>query len=125
MIGYFRAALAAAALVLAPAAAQAACKVGKMADLPVTMSGLRPLISARINGVEASFIADSGAFYSLISPGVAGAAGLKLTPAPPWFRLRGLGGDTSASITKVKDLVLAGIPLHDIEFIVGGSDTGT
>jgi tetratricopeptide (TPR) repeat protein/predicted aspartyl protease len=121
----FRAAAGLAALVSVQGAAGAACKVGKMADLPVTMSGLKPLISARINGVDASFIADSGAFFSVISPGVAGAAGLKLTAAPPWFRLSGVGGDTSASTTRVKDLVLAGIPLHNIEFIVGGSDTGT
>src|SRR4051812_43409503 len=105
---------------LGAGAADAACKVGELAKLPVTMDGLRPMVAAKINGVEARFIADSGAFYSLISPGMAGAAGLKLTAAPPWYRLKGLGGDTSASYTKVKDLTLAGIPLHNLDFFVGG-----
>jgi tetratricopeptide (TPR) repeat protein/predicted aspartyl protease len=121
----FRAAMGIAALLLAAGAADAACKVEKLADLPVTMDGMKPLVAAKINGVQASFIADSGAFYSMLSPGVAGAAGLKLVPAPPWYRITGMGGDTTTSYTKVKDLTLAGIPLHNIEFFVGGTDTGT
>ena len=28
----------------------AACKIGRLAELPVTMTGLRPLVSAKING---------------------------------------------------------------------------
>src|SRR3954451_9325089 len=116
----------AAALVLGPGAANAACKVEKYADLPVTMDGMQPLVAAKINGVDASFIVDSGAFYSLMSPGVAGAAGLKLDRIPPeQFQLMGVGGSTRAAITKVKDLVVAGIPVHNIEFFVGGTDTGT
>ena len=108
-----------------PSAAAAACTVQKLADLPVTMSGLRPMVSARINGREGSFIADSGAFFSLISPGMAAAAGLRVMAAPPSFRITGIGGDTSAFYTTVKDLILAGIPLHNMEFFVGGTDTGT
>src|SRR3954468_9227677 len=128
--GGFRAAMGIAALAIAgapaPASAQAACKVEKYADLPVTMDGMQPLVAAKINGVDASFIVDSGAFYSLMSPGVAGAAGLKLDRIPPeQFQLMGVGGSTRAAITKVKDLVVAGIPVHNIEFFVGGTDTGT
>ncbi|MDB5693247.1 MAG: hypothetical protein JWO81_2310 [Alphaproteobacteria bacterium] len=121
----FRAAMGIAAVLLAPAAAEAACKVEKFADLPVTMDGLRPMVAARINGVDGAFIVDSGAFFSLLSPGMAGAAGLKLERAPEGFRLGGIGGSTSASIAKVKDLMVAGIPVHNIEFFVGGTDTGT
>src|SRR4051812_33204332 len=128
--GCFRAAMGIAALAiagaLAPASAQAACKVEKYADLPVTMDGMQPLVAAKINGVDASFIVDSGAFYSLMSPGVAGAAGLKLDRIPPeQFQLMGVGGSTRAAVTKVKDLVVAGIPIHNLEFFVGGTDTGT
>ncbi len=55
-----------AALAATPAAAQ--CKLGIVAELPVTMAGREPLVDARINGADTRFIADSGAFYSLITP---------------------------------------------------------
>src|SRR5689334_12205601 len=121
-----RAALCIAAFPAAAGTAQAAtsCKVGKLIDLPVTMNGLRPLVTARINGIEGSFIVDSGSFYGLISPGMANAAKLRLTPAPDWFHLSGIGGETKASYTTVKDLVLAGQKLPPLDFFVGGSDTG-
>jgi tetratricopeptide (TPR) repeat protein len=109
-----------------PAAAGAACQVRRIAELPVTMAnGYRPMITAKINGTDARFIADSGAFYSLISPGTAAASGLKLRPTPMGFRLGGVGGETSASIATVKTFTLAGVPIRDVEFFVGGTDTGT
>src|SRR3954466_14500802 len=119
--GCFRAAMGIAALAiagaLAPASAQAACKVEKYADLPVTMDGMQPLVAAKINGVDVSFIVDRGAFYSLMSTGVAGRPGLKLARVPPdQFQLVGAGGATNAAIAKVKDLVVAGIPIHNLEF---------
>lgn len=40
--------------------AVAACKVGRLAELPVTMLGLEPTVPARINGREVRFLADSG-----------------------------------------------------------------
>lgn len=107
------------------AGVRAECKLEKLAELPVTMSGLRPMVSGAINGKPASFIADSGAFYSLISPSVARADGLALAMLPPTFHLRGIGGETSASTTVVKNFGLAALSLPNVEFIVGGSDTGT
>ena len=114
-----------AALASIPAAGEAACKVDRLAELPVTMtSGYKPMVSAKIDGMDAQFIADSGAFYSLISPGVAAAAGLHTYAAPHNFRLSGIGGETNASVAKVKEFTLAGLPIHNIEFLVGGSDFG-
>jgi len=114
-----------AALASTPAAGEAACKIDRLAELPVTMtSGYKPMVSAKIDGMDAQFIADSGAFYSLISPGVAAAAGLHTYAAPHNFRLSGIGGETNASVAKVKDFTLAGLPIHNIEFLVGGSDFG-
>ena len=104
--------------------ALATCEVGKMLELPVTMAGLRPMVTAQINGHEARFMADSGAFYSLISPGSAAEFGLKLQPAPPNFRLMGIGGEADARVAKVKDFGLAGLALHNIEFLVAGSEVG-
>jgi len=119
------AAAAAAFLTLGAGPAEAACTVSKMLDLPVTLSGgYRPMVAASVNGVESRFIADSGAFYSIISPGAAAAAKLKLSPAPPWYRISGLGGEASVSLATVKDFTIAGVALHNLDFIVGGTDVG-
>jgi hypothetical protein len=54
--------LADAVLATAPMNAPAVCTL-KAVELPVTMRGLRPMVHARINGTDALFLADSGAFY--------------------------------------------------------------
>lgn len=112
------------ALLLGAGSAGAECKLTFGLDLPVTMSGLRPLVDARINDVAGQFILDSGAFYSLLSPGMASATKVRLTPAPEWFHLSGIGGSTSASYTTVKTLSVAGKAFPPLDFFVGGSDTG-
>jgi len=98
------------------------CKVGKIADLPVTMNGMRPMVTAKINGVDARFIADSGAFFSLIGPASAAEYNLRTTPAPS-LTLHGIGGVATASVTTVKEFTLAGVPIKNVQFVVGGSQT--
>lgn len=55
----------AAAFLLGPAGAQAACGL-KTVDVPVKMAGLRPLVTARINGQPVSLLVDSGSFYNAL-----------------------------------------------------------
>jgi hypothetical protein len=43
-----------------------ACSLEKYAELPVTMNGRQPIIEGSINGTAATFLADSGGFYSLL-----------------------------------------------------------
>jgi predicted aspartyl protease len=100
----------------------ATCKVGILAELPVTMRGLRPLVSAKINGSEALFIADSGAFYSLITPAAAAQFKLQLRAAPYGFVLAGVGGEARAWLTTVKTFTLLDTPIANMEFIVGGNE---
>ena len=100
----------------------AECKIGKIAELPVTMNGLRPMVTAQINGVDAQFVADSGAFFSMLSP--ASAAELKLRVLPSNIRIRGITGSTEASVTTVKEFTLAGVPIHNVQFIVAGAQPG-
>ena len=114
----------AAFILLSASGARAGCVVGKMADLPVTMSGLQPYVHAKINGAEVRLLADSGAFYSMISPGTARELKLLTKPAPYWFSLKGIGGMTDASFTNVRDFTLDQIPLHNVDFLVGGSEVG-
>jgi len=101
------------------------CTLKNFAEFPITMVGMRPLMTARINDVDVQFVVDSGAFYSLMSG--AGAAQLKLksSPAPMGFQVKGVhGAADEVSIAKVKRFELSGSTLHDVEFLVGGSEVG-
>jgi tetratricopeptide (TPR) repeat protein/predicted aspartyl protease len=89
------------------------------------MAGYRPLITAKINNQEARFVLDSGAFYSLISTATAAEFNLRLTPAPYGFRLEGIGGSVAAQIATVKEFGIAGALIHNVQFLVGGSEVGS
>jgi len=109
---------------IAPLTAHADCSIGRELELPVTMQGLRPVVTVQINGRDARFVADSGAFFSSISPGSAAEYGLRLEPAPPGFSWRGIGGSVNPSIATVKELSLSGVKLQNMQFLVGGSEVG-
>jgi tetratricopeptide (TPR) repeat protein/predicted aspartyl protease len=102
----------------------AACSLGTLAELPVTMSGGLPMVTAQINGADAHFVADSGSFYSMIWATVTDDFHLRVDPLPYELIIRGIGGTTLASYTTVKQFSLAGIPLHDVQFVVAGSGLG-
>ncbi len=102
----------------------AACAMNKIAELPVTMRGLRPLVPAKINGQELMFIADSGAFYSTINRPVAERLKLSLNYMNAGFTVGGLGGDAQAQYTVVKTFTLVGANLPNITFLVAGSGDG-
>lgn len=104
--------------------AHAKCEVGKILELPVTMVGLQPMVTATIDGHDTRFVADSGAFYSTISPGTAAEFGLRLGNAPNGFYLSGIGGQTTPRVATVKTMLLGGHPFERVQFLVGGSETG-
>ena len=101
------------------------CTLGKVAEFPVTMAGYRPLITAKINSQEARFVLDSGAFYSMISTATAAEFNLKLKAGPYGLRLQGIGGAVTTQIATVKDFGIAGALIHNVEFLVGGSEVGS
>jgi tetratricopeptide (TPR) repeat protein len=104
--------------------ASAACQVARLAELPVTMAFLRPMLHASINGTDVKLLADSGAFFGTLSPGTAAELKLPLQPAPFGMMLKGYGGLNGLSVTRVKAFTLDTIPLKNIEFVVGGSELG-
>jgi tetratricopeptide (TPR) repeat protein/predicted aspartyl protease len=104
-----------------PMRAHAACKLAKMAELPVTMSNSRPVITAKINGRDARFVVDSGSSFSMISEATAAQFNLKLTPAPLGLTVKGVGGVVDPWIANVDVFTFAGIPIHNVEFLAGGS----
>ena len=111
----------AAALALAAAApAQAACTFGKVAELPVTMRGLRPTVTVKINGHDAVFIVDTGAFFSMVSDEAAQKFGMKPTMAPPGLRLRGVGGgEVAAKVARAQEFRYADTAYKNVEFLMG------
>jgi tetratricopeptide (TPR) repeat protein/predicted aspartyl protease len=113
------AALAALALAACAGPASAECKLMKLAELPITMTGTAPMVTARLNGQDVRLLADSGAFFSMLTPGAVQRLGLKTTSAPFGFYLRGVGGAEDARVTHVKDLSLAGHTLGEADFLVG------
>ena len=108
---------------LASAPARAACSL-KVAGLPVTMSGLRPLVHASINGSDALFVADSGAFYSMLSPAAAAQYKLRLEMAPFGFSVTGVGGEAQTWLTTIKTFTILNVPVPAVRFIVAGNDIG-
>jgi tetratricopeptide (TPR) repeat protein/predicted aspartyl protease len=108
----------------APEPSRATCSLKRVAELPITMEGLRPTIAVQFNGKPANLVLDSGAFYSSISAATAAQYGLKLGPAPFGLHVKGIGGYADMSLTTVKDFGLIGITIHNVEFLVGGSEVG-
>jgi tetratricopeptide (TPR) repeat protein/predicted aspartyl protease len=107
----------------APAlAGDAKCKLGEIGRFPITMSDLRPLVSAKINGSDVLFSLDSGAFFSMISPASAAALKLPTYPAPAGFYVTGIGGRIHVELTKADSVEMPGMSRHGVEFIVGGND---
>lgn len=110
---------------VAPEPPAAKCQVARMVEFPITMAGRRPVVDAKFGDKSARFIIDSGAFYSTISAASAAEYGLKRQPAPPSFRLKGIGGSQTVEIGTAKDFSLAGVPIPGANFIVGGTDIGS
>ncbi len=94
----------------------AACALTKIVELPVTMHGLRPMVSVKINGADESLIVGSGSFNSTLPSDM--AAALKL-PQLHSVRPVSIGGIAYKSeLTTVKTLTLADQTLHDVPFII-------
>lgn len=115
--------LAAPLLIHSPALA-ADCKMGIIADLPVTMEGDRLSVPAKVNGKDTHFWLDSGAFFSIMSLAKAKEFGLSLDTLPIGFYITGIGGTATVQITSIKSFVIVGQNVPHLAFLVGGTDPG-
>ena len=68
------------------------CSIAKIGEFAVAMSGTRPVVNARINGVETKLLVDSGAFFSMLQSSAMETFKLKRAPMPPGMTVRGVGG---------------------------------
>jgi tetratricopeptide (TPR) repeat protein len=99
------------------------CNLNREVEVPISMSGLRPLVTAQINGKNARFLLDSGAFYSMMSTATAREFNLKLSGSN--YTVSGVGGQQKTWFTSVKDFSFLGTTFHDVEFMVSGSEIGS
>jgi tetratricopeptide (TPR) repeat protein/predicted aspartyl protease len=101
------------------------CTLGKVLDLPVTMTpSLKPLVPAKINGQDVTMVADSGAVYSIVNDEAAARLGLRISPAPFNVTFRGMTGNMAYHVGSVDKLELGGISWGKPEFVVGGRRDG-
>jgi tetratricopeptide (TPR) repeat protein len=113
-----------ASTVLAAAAAHAEpCRITRTPDIPVIMSGLRPMVRAQINGQDAWLIADSGAFFSFLTPAAVQQFQLPYQQFPGLY-VEGVGGHESARVVRVRKFTFIGSTWNDVEFVVAGSSFG-
>ena len=104
--------------------ALAACQLGQLAQLPVTMVGLRPTIPIRINGAEATFMVDSGSFFSMMTPAAAEQFQLPLRAGPDRLQISGIGGPIAYRVGTVAHFGLGPVDLRRVDVIVGGNVMG-
>jgi len=100
------------------------CHLAKYGTLPVEMIGNRATTMVKINGTDARFILDTGAFFNFMSKANAAALGLTLEPAPFGYRITGVGGSANVQQAHVKEFGILDTTLKKVDFIVGGSDAG-
>jgi tetratricopeptide (TPR) repeat protein/predicted aspartyl protease len=115
-----RRALGLAAALGAAAAAHANCSIQQLPDMPVTMEGTVPMVHAQINGNDALFIADSGAFFSMVTPGAAAQFQMSRDPRYDRGEIVGVGGYESAAVVKARSFTLMGFTVPNVDFIVAG-----
>lgn len=110
---------------LLPLDSFAACSIGKIADLPVHMDGMRALIPVKLNGADTNLIVDSGAFLSLLSTAGATQVKAKVSPTTEMSTIGGANGMADVSVATLDQFVLDGIPMAPhYQFLVGGTDPG-
>jgi tetratricopeptide (TPR) repeat protein/predicted aspartyl protease len=104
--------------------AGADCKLERYAELPVTMAGTRPLITGSINGEPVQFLADSGAFFNMISREAADRLKLRSKPLPLGYLVWGIGGAATPELATAKDFTLVGLgtqTFHGVAFVEVGN----
>ncbi len=100
------------------------CNIVQFGELPVSMVGDRALVNATINGSEAKFIVDSGAFYSSLTNESAQRLKLRLAPLPYGLTISGIGGRADAQLTHAANFALTGLkgpPIKNVDFVVFGN----
>jgi tetratricopeptide (TPR) repeat protein len=111
------------ALLDSSASRAASCTLKHLPDMPVTMYGLKPMVHARINGTDALFVADSGAFFNTVAPAAVQEFQLKVDPSFHLYVL-GVGGYEQAHVARADTFTIFGITVPNVVFLVAGGSFG-
>lgn len=95
------------------------CKLLVVADLPVTMEGLQPVVAAKINDADVRFVLDSGAYYSALTETAALQYKLPMHSDPSVIPEVGITGGRISTLATVQTFTLGTYPLHNLKFFVG------
>jgi tetratricopeptide (TPR) repeat protein len=98
---------------VSPAGIAGQCQIQRL-EVPVTMQGVNPTITAQINGRDALFIIDSGSWGSTITP--AAAEQYQLHPKQQ-FR-------SSTTVATVDTFTIFNTPVLKFDFPLGGNERG-
>jgi len=109
--------VAAAGSLFAAAGAEAACRLDGFAAIPVTMDGMRPTVHVTLDGQDAVFLVDTGAYASVLSPAAASRYHVRVFSRAT-AGVEGIGGDTSAQMARVESVQLGGASFYDTPFLV-------
>jgi len=88
------------------------------------MEGPRATVPIMVNGKPTRIWLDSGAFFNFMPKAKAVELGLVTEPLPIGFYITGIGGGFTPELARVRDFGIVGAQLHNMEFVVGGSDSG-
>jgi predicted aspartyl protease len=116
--GFFILALCA---VLISGGADAACQFVKVATVKIMADGNRFFIPGSINGQDVLFMVDTGAEFSLLSEGAAGALGLGVSQTGG--QMYGVTGNAiNVGVARVADMSFGGWSGHNVYLRVAGED---
>ena len=88
------------------------------------MRDLKPLVHAQLNGKDALFVADSGAFFSFVTPAAVSEFQLQIDPKYQGLYVIGAGGGENAQVARAKAFTLLGSTFKNVDFVVAGSVFG-
>jgi len=111
-------------LVLLPASSAGAadqCHILRSPPIPVTMLNRQPIISAKINGVDAQFLVDTGSSLQLLYPSAVAEFKLPAKWHPGSYTL-GVGGYDNSDSTIVDKFTFGGIQVPNVQFLVSSND---
>ena len=97
------------------------CHILRSPPIAVTMIGREPVISARINGVDARFMVDTGSSFQVLYPSAAAQFKLPLKPQPGFYTV-GVGGYDNPDSATVKHFGFGSIEVPNVVFLVSGND---
>jgi clan AA aspartic protease (TIGR02281 family) len=97
-----------------------ACKVLKLAELPVILGSNRPLIDGQVNGQAIKILVDTGSTFSFIREETAKGLGLKLN-AVPNVSIYGAGGEARLRATVIKEIKIGPFTDKNMQLAVVGA----